>query len=367
MGEILDQLKTNIRSTLCNNLLTGEDLWGLVAGAVDRSVVGGAVVNLPRMIEGGLGAAAGLVCDSPPVAPPPGPGIGLQCPVVYDLIRVYYTSTTGAERSDTFRNIQGPVQSITVTNSSTILVDGNGISRSATHGSSNSPFTFQRTEAPGFDINECGDAPPVQPPFPPQPPGGEELPPIQIDGPGGPIVFPPVGILYAPIEINVNNDIVVPIRLLLEPEIYLDGEFNITGDEINISIGGGGPGECLPPEPEETEQNDDPAEPFRRFIAVRVQATIPGNFPDSLSQIFQTGGNPDVWIPDLGLVQFQIETNPDGTNLAWGRDHRVKSQNQIIFTDSPYGAVNVRGTPRPGVSFTITPILGETPVRKFPI
>lgn len=99
-------------------------------------------------------------------------------------------------------------------------------------------------------------------------------------------------------------------------------------------------------EDDESLDGDDEGE--SRIIAARVVVTSVNN--KSIGELVQ-GRNPNIGIPNYGFVQFFIPT--DGDEGGWTQDIAVKNKNMFIPCPWLDGATRVRGTPRPGVSWTI--------------
>lgn len=63
--------------------------------------------------------------------------------------------------------------------------------------------------------------------------------------------------------------------------------------------------------------------------------------------------NPAIYIPATGYVQFLIQV---GNSSAWTNDIAVKNLRAFIPCPWDAGAVEVKGTPRYGNQFTVTPV-----------
>lgn len=212
--------------------------------------------------------------------------------------------------------------------------------------------------------NNCGN--PV-----PQYPTDEEVPltgPIQVE-----IPISPTDTVLTPVNVSFNPQIGIQIDV---------GDINITFDGDNISYdeptdpGGGGeippltppsddcptrpdpddttidpadpPPEPPPDEPDLEEPEDPPAQVIR---AALVTVTDPGN---QATQIAGLSPDPPNYFGDLGLIKFRIKA-ADG---ATGFTNPIRVQNRRAFIVCPWdgGAIEVVGTPRPGVAWVITPV-----------
>jgi hypothetical protein len=260
---------------------------------------------------------------------------------------------------------------------------------------------FQRSD--GLP-DECGDPPPP-PPVPP-PPGWNGPTVINIsytNNEGDTVNIAPT-LTFGYIDIDVNADLEIPITLNLDFNNDFNFDFDIEGRismdnsrEINFNFGGDDfdfrppptrrpddsielpppppgtpsppPNDNEPPAPPPVNDIDDvipppvndpdwlpddpppPPESYEIIIGVRVITTQIGDTPITR---LQQGVNPDVHIPDLGLVQFLVRTGE--RSAGWTTDIRVKNGNQVIPCPWPNGAIDVRGTPRAGVQWELRPI-----------
>jgi len=220
--------------------------------------------------------------------------------------------------------------------------------------------------------DDCGD------PFPDINPDPGDEPPLPPD-------------ISLDIQIGNNNTFNIPIDVTQDDFIDIDfGDININFDGINIDIGFGGNGDGPPslpipsdpvapppgqgdgggkPQPDDTTTDpddpdpppppsgDDPAteeppeEPPEVIRAVLVTVTS----VDPASSVIYQDDNPDVYIPDLGVVNFRCRAR-DGAS-GWTPDQRVKNLRCFIVCEWDGGAFEVKGTPRPGVQWTLTPII----------
>lgn len=123
-------------------------------------------------------------------------------------------------------------------------------------------------------------------------------------------------------------------------------------------------------DPEETPEPDDdlpdpepPDDPASvRIIVGAIVYTASGQTGQA-TQIGQDA-NPDIYAPSLGEVSFRCLVN--GTQSAWTNDIPVKNRAALIPCPWEQGAVEVVGTPRPGVEFKVIPVYDErnfSPVR----
>jgi len=115
------------------------------------------------------------------------------------------------------------------------------------------------------------------------------------------------------------------------------------------------PDSAPPPPPPDVP---DPPAPPKKTDPVIVGALVTAAGVEGSANISTLGQqeNPDVWFPDLGLVSFLIRT--EFGSFGWTEDIRVKNKRQFIPCPWSRGAVKVQGTPRLGVTWTVTPVYG---------
>jgi hypothetical protein len=281
-------------------------------------------------------------------------------------------------------------------------------------------FYFERQDGLPDD---CGDPPPEIPDPPPPGWNGPTTINITYNNNDGIDVTVPIGFVFGYADIDINGQLEIPITLNTDVtgnfnfDTNIDGriEFSNNGD-INFNFGGrdfdfrpppgwrpddviegpppppgtspepppppgsgppppgseppppaDGVDDEIPPPPDPDVPPPDeeipPPDEYEVIIGVRVIVT---SFQGSPITRLQQGSNPDVQIPDLGLVQFLIRTGQ--INAGWSEDIRVKNVNQVIPCPWPKGAIDVRGTPRGGVTWELRPIYDKR-VRKpeFPV
>jgi len=115
-----------------------------------------------------------------------------------------------------------------------------------------------------------------------------------------------------------------------------------------------------PPVP--TPPPDDPAveEPTEKDSRViRAVLVTVSNITPSQGLIFQEN-NPDVIIPDAGIVNFRVQVG-DGAS-GWTPDQLVKNSRCLIPCPYDGGAFDVKGTPRPGVTWSLTPLYDKSSI-----
>ena len=370
-----EALNDVIRSQACATALLGNNAFSLAADLQDRTVLGGPIVPIQRQIAEGLSGLADVFCNRPPTTPPPQPQFtGGQCPGTRYRVVIDYTNSDGiGQQIDPTE--EGPIGDV-----------GVGLNRfdiyTITFSTGTGPFSQSiggsppQTEPTIDSVNpiavdgpdDCGDPPPPTPPIPPViPPGIPDD--VTFDDDTGTSVTVPVVLFFGFAYINANADINIPVRINVDAQFDLFADINLNVGEINFNFGNRQPntdGPCTPPPIESIpDPPEDEETTVSRIIAVRV--TISNIQPNSpVSTIFQTGGNPNILVPDAGLLNFLVETGGPGTTPAWTNDFRVKSTDSVIYAPSPYGALRVRATPRPGVAFTLRSIRAQVNESSFP-
>lgn len=228
----------------------------------------------------------------------------------------------------------------------------------------------------GADPN-CGGNPPV-PPYQPE----DHTYPVNInfDVDTTNFSFPftaVVGLFYVDADLNLKMPVTFDIDPTFNANLTFAPKFTATlnlttGDtEINWFEGDGGPPpNQLPPasdNPPVTRPDFEPPAPPDGIdspppdaadeaagrILIAALVTVFAGIPTRLTRIFQDG-NPDIFAPSLGYVSFAYRTASGA--VGWTNDIPVKNQRAYIPAPVDSGAIQVRGTPAPGVTWTVTPV-----------
>lgn len=195
----------------------------------------------------------------------------------------------------------------------------------------------------------------------------------------------PVGVAVGLAYLDADLNLTVPINFTFSPNFNFDPtfkfdipvnfNFNTNDFDFGIPTPTGDPPITLPPPPDfdfdfdfdigptpapppdvPPDPPDDPEPPLSPVIRGVVVTTTSVESGANVSTIGQDL-NPDVYVPDLGLVSFQILTR--GGVAAWTEDIRVKNKRTFITCPWPGGAIDVKGTPRPGVSMSLSKVYGK--------
>lgn len=180
---------------------------------------------------------------------------------------------------------------------------------------------------------------------------------------GNQVTVPVVFGIFSP-QLNVNNEIVIPVEFQIGIEGTVQVEVNVTrdwettpspSDDFRPIPPGEDPSDYTdePPPPGPPLPLPEPSEPPNKatLIIRAVIVEVTGQNPN-LSPI-GTPGEVSIEVPDLGLIQFQIQT---ASGLSDTEDIRVKTRRQFIPVPWDGGAVGWRSSPRQGLEFQITPV-----------
>lgn len=196
--------------------------------------------------------------------------------------------------------------------------------------------------------DDCGSVPPQVPVYDPAPWTGPQ--PVTYDDDGGNSVTINPTFTFGPGELGPGGELTHPIEVEFENGITLNLNFDVeTGDISLFGPGNGGPGDPVAPQEEEEEQPENPE--VSDLIGVRIIVT-PDSQQSSATEIVQTDGNPNVYVPRVGVVAFRYQTSTDAS--GWGTDISVKNLNFVVWADRP--AIEVRATPDDGWDFEVRPI-----------
>lgn len=177
-------------------------------------------------------------------------------------------------------------------------------------------------------------------------------------------------ITYGDINYGINGDITVPFQLTYDGDnsFTFNGNLNLTTGDVVYSPGnksyppskqpnGDGyntddPPDSLPDVPTDVNppnaNNEDPE--YQKIIRGVFVTTVTD---DSTGTVIDQATAPDIIAPNLGYINFAIAVSD---KVGWTVDIPVK--NHRFFCECPWvgGAVDVKGTPRAGVTWEITPV-----------
>jgi hypothetical protein len=329
---------------------------------------------------------------------------GGQCPVVY---KVFYTLKQYDEngallRSDSangddrlWGEIKRPISAkFATTPGSQIVVSfygyGSGyFPRASNEGESfttTAPFnantrSFEITDLSYVRLDglpdDCGDPPPVIEP----PPGNWNHYDVDItyNDDNGIDITVPVTFVFGFAFINAKAELNIPFTLQLSPNFNFQGTLNVNTGDVNVDLfpsiqNNSGdtiynfPGSSAtyninnnynidgdrPDEPPNANTDDKPSGTTNgnKKIIRGVIVTVYGLNSRKHTLLYQTA-NPNIYVPNIGFVSFKV--NIDGVE-CWTTDQPVKMLRHLIECPWVGGAIDVKGTPQPGIQFELTPV-----------
>lgn len=336
-----------------------------------------------------------LLCDTPAPAPNPPAFTGGQCSARYRILGETFnypnSQCIGNSSPFDFGAWWGPITGVSVVVDGSFANGRNFSLQFTSFGNLSFPKSIPETTrlfvgssfngCPNVRLDafnperidglpdNCGDPPPDYDPV--TPPDVTVPRDVTYENSQGVTVTIPVVFVYARAQLDVDANITIPFTLNIAPNISFAGTVNFNG-EVNIGTtptGEGTPakdprkGDCddiaIPTEPVPTDPTDSnpPPQPDRdrEEVIKGVLVTVAELSNERASLIVQSD-NPDIYVPSLGHVQFLCRVGD--TSAAWTSDQPVKNRRNLIPCPWPDGAIAVRGTPQPGVTWTLTPIRG---------
>lgn len=349
-----------------------------------RRVTGVPFVQNPLATLGG--AVSRLFCDEPPPEIPEPPFFGGQCPGVGYQVTVGIFQNGQLVSQTTVSGI-GPVLGLRleeIDNSSPANPDGlivqsyvrfgGSPEQSSGAGSEDTPIRILNIVRPDGSGDSCGNPDPIIQPTP-QSITNYNFPLTYNDNSGNTVIIP-IALAFGFLQINARGEVSIPFKVDVNGEFGLNGTVNANG-EINVGVALPGsnidtdiriencrdivrPDGEVPEDPTDSEQPQQPDRSQEKVIkGALVTVTTLSN--ERASLIVQDD-NPDIYAPSLGHVQFLCRVGQ--TSAAWTSDQPIKNRRNLIPCPWSDGAIDVRGTPQPGVEWEITPIYGyaEQPV-----
>lgn len=214
----------------------------------------------------------------------------------------------------------------------------------------------------------CGNL--IDPPSTPTP-SQPILVPVPYEDDDGNDFNLPVNIIYAPVRVDIDGSLNVPFRLQLDPnfDVEINGSINLNTGDINLNFGNTNtPPSKYPGQDDYKSPNDvpdyppdvpngispiPPTPPEDETTGVIRAVIVTVTDYASNATIIDQAENPDIYAPNLGFVQFAISVK---NAVAWTSDIPVKNFRNFIPCPWEGGALEVRGTPRPGVTWTLSPV-----------
>lgn len=380
-GSFVDELRNAIRNAWCNALNTGYNFLD----ALPDPIVDSGSVPIARANR----ALYRMFCNNEPPPSPAPPFTGGQCAVLYIVkLNIHAYDNSGNDDINTSyynpysKTVMGPITSIKVESNAThrsVVVRAQPLPGTPdgvySYGSWNKSFfsnvtvaVHSITRADG-QADTCGNPPPV---IEPPSPGYNNCPcNFTYTTNNNVNVSVSASLTFAPSVLNNYGDVTVPIRIsLLSDNTIFGGDINLNTGDININFGNRNYPRSDREKPDSYDTPDDTPDippsvpdddiipspddvnPSTTRLLRACIVTVTDMSASSATTLFQDD-NPDIYAPNLGYVQFLIAV---GNRLAWSTDIPVKNRRHFIPCPWEGGAMQVRGTPRPGVDWTITPV-----------
>jgi len=183
---------------------------------------------------------------------------------------------------------------------------------------------------------------------------------------------------YGDIITNIEGDTIIPFQVTIESPIdnvsnvypfTFNGTLNLQNGDVNYNFGNPNysPGKQPSPDDYQTDpdipdvpedvpiatQPPDANEPDEETQEIMIGVIVTVTNDDTYSTVIYQDDNPDIYAPTLGYVNFQVAIQGD---VAWTSDQPVKNKRNLILCPWDKGAIAVRGTPRAGVEWTLSPV-----------
>jgi hypothetical protein len=353
-----DELEQQVSQAACSimNAANGASRWAAGARVVPRFSPFEPNFDPFRAAA----SAAGLFCNTPPVQPPAGV-VGGQCPDNYCIyVRIQGDTANGPYDNGPNVNQSGqcgypgplgpPYIDFDSFNDRGVYVKPANfppVKVQSIGGLSNVILTPDHYRQNGQPDSCSGSAPPPVPI-----PIGDRTVNIVVGGNNAQFALGN-GI------IQVNGDVTAPIRVN-SPSFEFSGTLVLNTGGITFNSGGGDPtipGGTLSPYANDAppDPTDPPEEPDEIDI-VGVLVTTTARASNLKTTTIWQAPNPDIYSPNLGFVNFRIKLG-EGV-YGWSDDYPVKNLRHYIPAPIPFESVAVKGTPRNGVTWTLTPVKG---------
>lgn len=231
-------------------------------------------------------------------------------------------------------------------------------------------FRFTQIYRADGQPDNCGNVPaPVPPPDPPV--VDTDITYIDADNNS---VNVPITLVYAPVTVNFNGQLSIPVRVYVDNEVNpsFSADIDIGTGDISVNFGDQNYSPTITNPPSAYDTSDvppdvppdvpddypipDPLEPQDDTIRLLKGCIVTvTDIPPGLTEVFQED-NPNIFIPRLGNIQFAIRI---GNTLSWTEEVFVKNRRQFIPCTWEGGAIDVKGTPIPGVEWVISPVYAK--------
>lgn len=324
------------------------------------------------------------LCNTPQPDPPNPPFNGGQCPVLYDVsteVEITNLATGGKQILNRTDRLGGPIYGIQKRqqgNSEQVGINHNdgsggvdffGVASIDSRFAAITAYSVTSIVRVDGQPDNCGNPGVERPPAPPPGWNNGNIDIDWTDNSGNNIttnVDIEIGIAFT----NNDGDLILPVQITQNGNQTFTNNYNISNNTVQTAPtynpnGPNNPGtgsnngpsnvttdDPVPPSP--TQSTDPPIDPDMVEIIRAVIVTVNTINTNTPTQILQES-NPDIYAPNLGYVQFFCRIG-NTTRGAWTHDIPVKNLNQIIECPWEGGAYAVEGTPRKGVTWTLSPV-----------
>lgn len=380
-GSFKDELVNAVRNAFCTALEIQQNYYGYIGGNFKWAVTA-------QLAERFFAAAYRVACNREPPAAPTASFTGGQCYTLYNwagtLRQVRISTGAVSTIAFTRSGVAGKIGEVVVTSeteggfpvwrSRIPSTNASGVTTYTDLGTIRRDIYLQPTwqaitvsRQDGLPDN-CGNLPAPTPV--PNPGYNTTNVNVTYTNNNGVNVTIPAIFIFARANLNIKGELVIPVRIDLGGvNLQIGGDINLNTGDVTLNFGnpnfnrnglpnpdGYEPEPTLPDVPDDIPDdvsvppsNQSESETTRILRACIVTASV---VPDDITVIFQTG-NPNITAPNLGYVSFCISVNG---KIAWTSDIPVKNARNFISCPWEGGAIAVRGTARPGVSWVITPV-----------
>lgn len=371
MATFSEALRTGIKRTFCQVISATDRATALIRQKVVGDVLDD--VSFPALVNR-------WVCDRDmPNTPPPPSFTGGQCSDLLYHVVIEYSCGDGFVNTAGYDNYPGPIESYSATQDRVWFTYGGGQERTVATG-----FCEPGWRVVSFTVDaygqpdDCGDPDSVLPSLPPG--WNQASDNITYTNSDGVDVTVPIVAAFGYASLNVNADVTIPVSVDLGG-ITFDVDFNLNTGDIQLFPTNNNdygdrrrgtkpvdvlppPGEDIPPPPQGLPPPPPPIDeggPESERVIVAAVVSVLDFESGSVGTLFQSD-NPDISIPNFGHISFLCRVGP--VSGAWTHDIPVKNRQNIIPCPIEWGAFDVKGTPRAGISWQITPLYSkkESPI-----
>lgn len=367
MVTLKEGIASSIRSGFCTlsqplekTIQLGEDLY-------NNANIPGAPSG-PTPLGQALRTARNLFCNEPPDDAAPGFEPGLpngQCPgTVYTFdSRVGTGAAVTKTETDDGDLIEGPIGNVEEISDDAGLFDyqvtvGNGVVTLGTNFTESTDFNILNIQPVGGP-DDCGGTPET-PREPYNPDDFTETPDVTYDDGNGNEFTIPVGLVYAPVTVEIDGTVTVPVKVKFDNDFEIDASLNLDEGDVNFNVNVGDTNIVVGDDETVIEDPDGgdgiPPSPIteveKSIIGVAVFVTNISSAYEG-TRLLSAGSGAEFYVPRLASVSFLCEVL-SGPGLAWTVDLDVKFTNQVVYCPVPWGAKAVAVTEQDGIEVETT-------------